>query len=253
MHPLAQNKLFPGTPRDKLVAFTLYEVECSTCARRELAPDELPLAVVMGWDVDIRAQMRVRHAARPPVPGPHARSEAPSSVEANVARAAPPALCRRRVSSAEQLYCIPRIAKPATPTFTLFTARERMESRLLRRLSYRLAVQLPDRKIVMLSAQPQTTEHDVVMAVLNMTTIGGRHGKFNPHAWLLWASEPKRPPQLVPPNALLLDVLLGWPSWREGAEDAFLLIRKRVQLPDEARATTCGLPSSEVPLQVPER
>ena len=47
-------------PHDRMSLYSVYEVDSVTCARRELDRDELPLAVMMGWDPDLRKTLRVR-------------------------------------------------------------------------------------------------------------------------------------------------------------------------------------------------
>ena len=133
------------------------------------------------------------------------------------------------------------------------SAREKAESRLLRRLSYKLSVQLPDKTVVFISVHRHTLHHEAVAGVLQFTNAGGRNGKYCATAWALWLSEPDKPSQALADDAVMIDVLVSCARWRDGGDGLLFLLRRRTIYPDAARATTPGLPSTALAPTVPVR
>jgi hypothetical protein len=136
---------------------------------------------------------------------------------------------------------------------SFLSARDKLADRLVRRSAYRIAVQLPDRTIVYMSVHTQAQHHEVVAGLLGFTNVGGRHGKYYAGAWALWLSEPDRPALALADDVHMIDVLLSCPPWRDHHEGVLFLLRKQSRLPDAARATTAGLPSTALPWTVPVR
>jgi hypothetical protein len=61
--PRSQPWISATPSRERLSQYGLFEVETQTGARRELERDELPLAVIYGWEAELRKSLRVRARA----------------------------------------------------------------------------------------------------------------------------------------------------------------------------------------------